>query len=198
MKAAQLEFAWRDACSLSEESKSATPPSPPCDMTVVEVGAADLRTSLIATEQATAAGEAPSDPPAENRRPAGYDPGHPWYYYSQGDNRSPLAVAEVPAADGEGCYNERCLPKNPSKRERKIHELLAAERLGLESATGRYQEIAERGARALTRYDREIAYGGNDDLARASSLALTFNHIAWHRGRVEWLERELNRLAGTQ
>lgn len=55
----------------------------------------------------------------------------------------------------------------------------------------RYQSVVERGAEALSRYDREIAYGGNDELARASSLALPYNNIAWLSGRVLGLQRVL-------
>jgi hypothetical protein len=51
--------------------------------------------------------------------------------------------------------------------------------------------LIEHGVDALSQYDREIAHGGNDELAWASAIALKYNHISGARGRVQWLEQQL-------
>lgn len=117
-----------------------------------------------------------------------YDPGHPWHYYHEGDNAPPIAVEDIPPDLGAGAYIERDLPKNHVKRARRICELLQSERERLEEDRRRYQDIVERGAEALSRYDREIAHT-SDAMARATALALKFNHIRWGAGRVAWLQR---------
>ncbi|QOJ14003.1 MAG: hypothetical protein HRU75_04840 [Planctomycetia bacterium] len=83
---------------------------------------------------------------------------------------------------------ERERPKAPAKRIIAARERLESERRELEAARARYQEIIDRGAEALSRYDREIAYGGNDEMARAGTLALLYNQIAWRKGRIACLE----------
>ncbi|KAB2940445.1 MAG: hypothetical protein KJ057_17285 [Phycisphaerae bacterium] len=83
---------------------------------------------------------------------------------------------------------ERELPKARAKRIIAVRERLESERRELEAARARYQEIIDRGAEALSRYDREIAYGGNDELARAGTLALLFNQAAWRKGRIACLD----------
>lgn len=122
-----------------------------------------------------------------------YGPGHPWHYYRLGDNAAPMPVDAVPPAKGLEHTFDRELPRRGPKRIVKARELLDAERRGLEADRQRYQAIVERGADALSRYDREIAHGGDLEMARASALALTFNHIAWRLGRIAVLERELSR-----
>lgn len=99
----------------------------------------------------------------------------------------------IPPAKGIEHTFDRELPKRGQKRIIKARELLDAERRGLEADRRRYQAIVERGADALSRYDREIAHGGDLEMARASALALTFNHVAWRLGRIAVLERELTR-----
>lgn len=121
-----------------------------------------------------------------------YGPGHPWHYLPQGDNAPPVPVDAIPAAENLAHTFDRELPKPRAKRLVKARELLDAERRGLEDDCKRYQEIIERGADALSQYDREIAHGGDLELARASALALKHNHIAWRKGRIAVLERELS------
>ncbi|GIK11155.1 MAG: hypothetical protein BroJett001_32210 [Chloroflexota bacterium] len=122
-----------------------------------------------------------------------YGPGHPWHYHPLADNAAPMpADAIPPAKDLEDTF-DRELPRRGPKRIVKARELLDAERRGLEADRQRYQALVERGADALSRYDREIAHGGDLAMARASALALTFNHIAWRLGRIAVLERELSR-----
>lgn len=122
-----------------------------------------------------------------------YPPGHPWHYYRLGDNAAPMPADAIPPAKGLEHTFDRELPRRGLKRIIKARELLDAERRGLEADRQRYQAIVERGADALSRYDREIAHGGDLEMARASALALTFNHVAWRLGRIAVLERELTR-----
>lgn len=122
-----------------------------------------------------------------------YDPGHPWHYYWAGDAAAPPPFEEIPPADDAGRWLERDLPKNPAKRLARLRELLTVETQRLQDDRTRYEDIATRGAEALSRFDREIAHGGNDELARASALALKYNHIRMGLGRVKWLGEQLGR-----
>lgn len=122
-----------------------------------------------------------------------YGPGHPWHYHPLGDNAAPMPVDAIPPAKGLEDTFDRELPRRGPKRIIKARELLDAERRGLEADRQRYLAIVERGADALSRYDREIAHDGDLEMARASALALTFNHVAWRFGRIAVLERELTR-----
>lgn len=119
-----------------------------------------------------------------------YDPGHPWHYYHEGDNAPPIPVDDIEGDLDAGTYLERDLPKNRAKRLAKMQLLLATERARVEEDKRRYQDIVERGAEALSRYDREIAHTC-DAMARASALSLKFNHLRWGLGRVAWLEDRL-------
>lgn len=124
---------------------------------------------------------------------SGYEPGHPWHYYPAGDNAPPVPFEQIPPCEEAGQWLERDLPRNSAKRLQKMRELLERERLQLADDRRRYEDIVARGAAALSRFDREIAYGGNDDLARASALALKYNHIRLGLGRIRWLESRVNR-----
>lgn len=88
------------------------------------------------------------------------------------------------------------LPKPRAKRLARARELLTTEQKDLTATEQRYMDVVERGADALSEYDRTIAYGGNAELARASTLALLYNQIAWRRGRVDCLQRESGRAGG--
>ncbi|MCC7290437.1 MAG: hypothetical protein IT449_00075 [Phycisphaerales bacterium] len=117
-----------------------------------------------------------------------YGPGHPWHYYREGDNAPPIPFDDIPASEESGRAIKCELPKPKAKRIIAIRERLVSERCELDDARLRYQEIIERGAAALSRYDREIAYGGNDEMARAGTLALLFNQVAGRKGRIAFLE----------
>lgn len=132
-------------------------------------------------------------PDAPDSSAFSYDPGHPWYYLPQGDNASPIPFDDIPASEESGRAMDRELPKTPAKRVIALRAQLESEQRELEAARIRYQEVIDRGAEALSRYDREIAYGGNDELARAGTLALLFNQAAWQKGRVALLQREHTR-----
>jgi len=122
-----------------------------------------------------------------------YPPTHPWHYYDAGDNAIPIPVDEIPADETAGEFLLRDLPKNPTKRPAKLRELAVHEREQLEADRKRYADIAERGAEALSRYDREIAHT-SDAMARATALALKYTHVSLGQGRVAWIENELRRL----
>lgn len=117
-----------------------------------------------------------------------YGPGHPWHYLPQGDNASPVPFEDIPASDESARAMEQELPKPRVKRIIAARERLESERRELDEARVRYQEIIDRGAAALSRYDREIAYGSDDEMARAGTLALLYNQIAWRKGRIACLE----------
>jgi len=120
-----------------------------------------------------------------------YDPGHPWHYYWAGDGAEPIAFVEIPPSEDAGRWLERDLPKNPAKRLARLRELLTSETERLTEDRRRYEDIIARGAEALSQFDREIAYGGNDELARAGTIALKYNHIRMGLGRVRWLRQQL-------
>jgi hypothetical protein len=119
-----------------------------------------------------------------------YDPGHPWHYLSEGDNAQPIPLEQIEPDLDMGRFIERELPKNPAKRREKLRALLAQEQERVEEDKRRYQEIVEKGAEALSRYDREIAHT-SDEMAVATALALKYNHIRYGLGRVAWLEKAL-------
>ncbi|TWT44364.1 hypothetical protein RAS1_07780 [Phycisphaerae bacterium RAS1] len=122
-----------------------------------------------------------------------YDATHPWHYFHAGDNAIPVPVGEIPADDQAGQFVERDLPKHPAKRLARLRELFARESQLLEADRARYMEIVERGAEALSRYDREIAHT-SDAMARATTLALKYRHVSLGLGRVQWIRAELRRL----
>lgn len=127
-------------------------------------------------------------------RGAGYPPSHPWHYLPQGDNASPIPFERISPSEESGRWLHQELPKNVRRRLAALREMLKREEQQLLADRQRYEEIVARGADALSRYDREIAYGGNDGLARAATLALKFNHIRLGKGRVDWLTQEVHRL----
>lgn len=120
-----------------------------------------------------------------------YDPGHPWHYYWAGDGAEPLPLEQIPPADDAERCLEHHLPKNPAKRRARMHELLGSETRRLDEDCRRYDEVVTRGAEALSPFDRDIAYGGNDELAIASTIALKYNQIRIGLGRVRWLRGQL-------
>jgi hypothetical protein len=119
-----------------------------------------------------------------------YDPGHPWHYYREGDSAPPIPVDQIEPDLDVGRFIERELPKNPAKRLEKLRSMLDAEKLRVEEDKRRYQKIVEKGAEALSRYDREIAHT-SDEMAVATALALKYNHIRFGLGRVAWLQQTL-------
>lgn len=119
-----------------------------------------------------------------------YDQGHPWHYLARGDGRPAVPVEQIPASECDGSFVGK-LPKDAAKRRTRLEHLLADETAHLAGFELNYRELVKRGAEALGQYDRTIAYGGDDELAVASSLALRFNHIAHSRGRVHWLQSKL-------
>lgn len=119
-----------------------------------------------------------------------YAPGHPWHYLPEGDNAAPVPVDSIEPDIDIGKFIERELPKNPAKRREKLRTMLTHEQARLEEDQRRYQEIAEKGAEALSRYDREIAHT-SDEMARATALSLKYNHLQYGLGRVAWIRQQL-------
>lgn len=122
-----------------------------------------------------------------------YDPGHPWHYYREGDAAEPMPIDEIPAAPS---WDLPVTPKIPRKRAAFLQQLLVDQERQLSEDRNRYTELAEKGADALSAYDRNIAHNGNDDLAWASAVALKFNHIRNGQARVAALRAALVKAPG--
>lgn len=171
----QLQFDW-SARNLNDNRPLALP-APTTNTTAVE----SAEPSVPPTLQ--------QSPGRQDDTRRDYDPGHPWHYLACGDRATPVPFDAIPPARDYDRSLERELPRPTAKRIVRAREILASERRDLEEARCRYEDVIARGADALSRYDRDIAYGGNDELARAGTLALLFNQIAWRRGRIAFLER---------
>jgi len=120
-----------------------------------------------------------------------YDPGHPWYYLDEGDAAAPLPLEQIPASTFTAEQFGVKWPKNPAKRRALVEQMLTAQRQQLQEDEKRYLQLINEGIEALSQYDREIAYAGNDDLAWSSAMALKYNHIRNGRGRVQWLASQV-------
>lgn len=130
-------------------------------------------------------------PEADDTRSSEYDPGHPWHYYDQGDDADPLPLEAIPARTVTTEQFNVKWPRVPAKRRTMMKEVLVSQTAQLAEDEKEYLHLIENGVDALSQYDREIAHGGNDDLAWASAIALKYNHISAGRGRVRWLEQQL-------
>jgi plasmid stabilization system protein ParE len=128
---------------------------------------------------------------AEEAKEFSYDPGHPWHYYYKGDNANPIPLDEIPASDEHGFAEATKLPKDPKLRDAKLRQTLFDQERQLKENEHRYTDLMENGVDALNDYDRNIAHGGDDGLAWASAIALSYNHIRHGRGRVQWLRQKL-------
>lgn len=132
-------------------------------------------------------------PPADASSPpdstvaAEWNPGHPWHYLRDGDYGPPVPFADIPASPADEHSFSHAFPKHPVRRAAKARQLLEAERAALEERRQRYEDILQRGAEALSNYDRTIAHD-DDEMAVAESLSLLYNQIAWYRGRIAFLE----------
>ena len=133
-------------------------------------------------------------PPA--LRADAYGPSHPWHYLAAGDGAAPCPVTEITPDEQAGKFLEADLPKNQKKRFMRIRDLLVHEREQLAEDKQRYLDVIARGVDALSRYDREIAYGGNNEIAVASTLALKYRHISLGLGRVAWLQEQVGSAVG--
>lgn len=131
-------------------------------------------------------------PQADEADAIEYDPGHPWRYYVKGDGAEPLPLDAIPARPTTIDRLGVKLPKNPAKRLAFLQKMLNDQLRQLAEDESRYQELIDRGAEALSKYDREIAHGGNDDLAWASAVALKFNHVSGGRGRILLVRQQVH------
>jgi len=122
-----------------------------------------------------------------------YDPGHPWHYYHEGDGSAPPLLADIPGRSTTENQIGTKFSKNPTKRRALLAQMATDQRRQLAEDERRYQELVDRGVDALSRYDREISSGGNEDLAWATAIALKYSHICWGRGRAQWMANELGR-----
>lgn len=136
--------------------------------------------------QSDQAGQVASQP-AESR----YPPNHPWYYLPAGDAREPVPASEIPGSSFGDVDIGFSVPKDARKRAVVLEQLLRDQQSQLDRDITRYEQLIEQGAAALSDYDRNIAYSGNDEMALASAFALKYSQIAFGKGRVEWLRRKV-------
>jgi hypothetical protein len=120
-----------------------------------------------------------------------YDPGHPWHYCERGDGAEPMPVESIPARPITSEQFSVKWPKNPVKRRAAMQQMFASQQKQLAEDETRYQDLIDRGTDALSAYDKDIAHGGDEQLAWASAIALKYNHITGGRGRVQWLSEQL-------
>lgn len=133
-------------------------------------------------------------PEAESQDAAeGYGPGHPWHYLDRGDGAVPAPPSRIAPNEGARAAVERDLPRQPAKRIVAARTFLERDQAKLAETIREYEAVVERGADALSQYDRDIAYRGDLEMARAGTIAILYNQIAWWRGRVQALERETDR-----
>ena len=52
------------------------------------------------------------------------------------------------------------------------------------------KDIEERGVEALSRYDREVCYRGDDELALRETIRLVSNHIAYTEGKLAKMPKQ--------
>lgn len=110
---------------------------------------------------------------------AEYGPGHPWYYLAGG--------APIPASDiRPGRHYDEAWYRGRLSGRKLAAEIERAER-ELAEATAHYTALCEGRTRAVSSHDRRLF--GDDELAIAQSLALRHNHIAWHKGEIEFFRR---------
>jgi len=122
-----------------------------------------------------------------------FDRGHPWHYLLKGDGATPVNADDIPASNRPFDVGIK-LPKDPTKRLEKLRTMRSDAERQLDQDILRYEEIVEKGVSALSDYDRKIAYGGDDELAWASAVALKYNHISNGRWREEGLTDLIDQL----
>ncbi len=116
----------------------------------------------------------------------GWDPGHPCYYKHGG----PIMPADQIWGYRLELPHKLAKIRIGDKRKAMATDLLAKARESLKQTILRYEDVVNRGAEALSHYDRTIAFQ-NDDDALQGSLALIFNHICYDKGTIAVLCKEL-------
>jgi hypothetical protein len=132
-----------------------------------------------------------------NRGATEYEPGHPWHYLAQGDSRSPVPVDEISPGPVDAATAAAKLPKDRATREKKLRALRAHQKSRLAADRQRYTQLVDLGAAALSDFDRNIAYAGDEELAWASAVALAYTSIRSGLGRLAWIEHQIASLLGT-
>ena len=64
----------------------------------------------------------------------------------------------------------------------------------LERSQRRMTELKEKGVEALSRYDREIAFGGNDELAIQQSTWLVGNHLRYFTEKLSHCDEPVQQI----
>jgi hypothetical protein len=102
------------------------------------------REALEAPADHEAIEAAEDESPCEQEHRERYPPDHPWYYLAWGNNQPPVPVDDIPAAQSDGEFITRKLPKNPVKRNAYLRERLVEERRRFEEDKQRYADIVQR------------------------------------------------------
>ncbi|MEM8495443.1 MAG: hypothetical protein AAF663_08665 [Planctomycetota bacterium] len=120
-----------------------------------------------------------------------WDEGHPWHYLYEGDRATPVPVDQIEPSDKVHQFDIK-LPKDEHRKRERLESMHREAVKQLERDRQRYEDLRLSGTDAISEYDRTIAYGGNLQLAWASSTAMKFCHVRHSLARVA----ELNRLLG--
>jgi hypothetical protein len=184
-KAPQLHFLW--------PSGDTDAPVPACEAESTSDGSGDPAGSTPMTTTGLPSPAEKSSEPENAELEEAYGPGHPWHYFERGDHATPPPPSRIAPNDTARSAVDRDLPKQPAKRIVAARSLLERDQAKLAETIREYEAVVERGADALSQYDREIAYRGDLEMARAGTIAILYNQIAWWRGRVQALERETDR-----
>lgn len=183
----QGHFSWSGPTG-EEELSPTVPPTP--DRSGNSASDSDAGSGPAAALSPTdiATNDEPADPDIDR-----FPRGHPWHYLERGDNATPSPASLVPPNPTARSAVERDLPRQPAKRIVAARSHLEHDQAKLAETIREYEAVVERGADALSQFDREIAYRGDLEMARAGSIAILYNQIAWWRGRVQALEGETDR-----
>lgn len=109
----------------------------------------------------------------------GYSPGHPWYYKLGGKI---LTIDEIEPMDVDPEMFAYC-----RKRYKSASEMLAAHEASFAREAVLYNDLVARGIEAVSKFDRECAYGGDDQMAYCGSLSLVHNHLCYDKGYIKYI-----------
>ncbi len=117
---------------------------------------------------------------------AEYHAGESFYYRAGG---RVLQVDEIMPADfGNAGRADSIFLNKPTTNADALRKERTAAQAHLDQDIARYVEICAHGAAALSRYDVEIASGGDAEGALALALSLKHNHIAYGKAKLLFLD----------
>jgi hypothetical protein len=110
---------------------------------------------------------------------SGYSPYHPWYY----KDNAPIPVDKIKTAD----YPKELIETKFIGKPDKLQELLKSEKESLAKDIAQYQELIEKGADALSEYDKTISSNSAEEVLQ-TAFALVHNHISSGKGKIKAIE----------